>query len=152
LFFLLISFAAAKACNIPADKARSLSGLLSIIVLSVGIYIGIKQIKKSNNDSLSYKQAVFSGVKISLITAVLVSLYGLLYCTIINPDYATFMVNETQKSLQNSGLTAEDISSKLNSVKQQYSTSMQMMQGFIGQTVMGTIASLIIGLFMKTKP
>jgi hypothetical protein len=150
--WLLLSFAVVKSFNIPADKSRALSGLLSIVVLTIGVYLGIKKVRKNNNGVLLYKNAAFTGIKISLITAVIVSLYSLLYCTVINPDFTDFMVKEAEKALISSGATPQEIAIKSEAIKKEYSISMLVMQGFIGQTVMGSIASLIIGIFMKTKP
>lgn len=149
--WLLLSFAVLKSFNVPPDKARAVTGMLSVIVQGIGIYLGINQVKKNNDGSLSYKQAVFTGIKISLIVAVIVSIYALLYCTVINPGYAEFMVKETEKSLVSSGFPPDEIGKKLEGAQQMYSTQMQVMQGFIGQTIMGTFASLILGIFMRTK-
>ena len=61
------------------------------------------------------------------------------------------MIKDAEKTLIASGATPQEISLKLVSIKSEFSTSMQVMQGLIGQTVMGAIASLIIGFFLRTK-
>ncbi len=81
----------------------------------------------------------------------MVSLYSLFYCTVINPDLGELMAKETEKSLLQSGMPLEAMAGKLDKVRQEFSTSRQVIQSLIGQTFVGSIASLIIGIFIKTK-
>ena len=137
--------------DILAYNARTLAGLLSIIVLILGIYFGLREAKSKNQNTLTFKMSLIIGIKISLVTAFLVSIFSFFYCTIINPNFAVFMVNEAEKSLMASGLPPQEMSIKLAHIKSEYSTSMQVIQALIGQTFVGTIASCIIGFFIKTK-
>lgn len=149
--WLLLSFAVISALGISPLRSRALSGLFSILILVMGVLLGLREAKKKNNDQISYKVAVITGIKISLVTAIIVSLYSLLYCTLINPGFPEVMAAETEKSLTAAGFPPEEIASKLSAVKQEFSAPMQVMQSLVGQAVMGTIASLIIGLFIRTK-
>ena len=137
--------------SIPASRIRSYSGLFSLFILIFGIYFGIKQAKRANENTISYAQAIKTGIGISLITAIIVSVFTYLYCVVINPGYADFMMKETQNELIKSGTSMQNISVQLQKIKQQFSTASQVMMALVGQFVIGCIASAIISLFLKTK-
>ena len=61
------------------------------------------------------------------------------------------MVREAEKTLIAARNTPEVINQQLEKVRNQFSTSMQVLQGLIAQSVVGTLSSLVLGLFMKTK-
>jgi hypothetical protein len=137
--------------GIPATQIRAYGGLFSILILVIGIYLGMKKTKANGGGALSYGQAVKTGVIIAFITALIVSLFGLLYGTVINPGYADFMVKDTQHTLSAAGLSPAEISKRLEGVRKEFSTGAQVGESLIGQTVVGSIASLILGWFMRTK-
>lgn len=137
--------------DIPATQVRAYGGLFSILILVIGIYLGMKAVKKENAMNISYGQAVKTGILISVITGIIVALFSFLYCTVLNPGYADFMVSETQKAMVNAHASANEINDKLISVKKQFSTGSQVMQALVGQIAVGSISSLIIGLFIRSK-
>lgn len=136
---------------IPASEIRSYSGLFSLLILIFGIYFGIRQAKRANENAITYAMAIKTGIGISFITAIIVSVFTYLYCVVINPGYADFMVKETKNELIKSGTSAKDIAMQLEKVKQQFSTGSQVMMALVGQFVIGCIASAVISQFMKTK-
>ncbi|HMH31539.1 MAG TPA: DUF4199 domain-containing protein [Puia sp.] len=137
--------------SIPAADIRSVSGLFSILILAMGIYWGIREEKRKMANTLTFGQAVKTGTMISLITAVLASIFTFLYCTKINPGYSDFMVRDTQQTLTEAGKSPDEINQRLASVRKEFSTGAQVAMALVGQLVMGTIATLIIGLFLRTK-
>src|SRR5882672_7608346 len=66
--------------SIPATQIRSYSGLFSLIILAMGIYLGLKQARTRNENRLTYGQAVKTGILIASVTAVLVAAFTWLYC------------------------------------------------------------------------
>ncbi len=137
--------------SIPAADIRSVSGLFSILILAMGIYWGIREEKGKMGNTLTFGRAIKTGIVITLVTAVLVSISTLLYCTKINPGYADFMVRDAHQTLIEAGKSPDEINQRLVSVRKEFSTGIQVGMALIGQLVMGTIATLIIGLFLKTK-
>jgi hypothetical protein len=136
--------------SIPASQIRSYSGLFSILILVLGIYLGMRQTKLQNG-TLTYGQAVKTGVIIACITALLVAFFSYLYCTVINPGYAGFMIRDTENTLKAAGKTPREISLELEKVCKQFTTGTQVGMALTGQAVAGTLASLILGLFMRNK-
>ncbi len=137
--------------SIPAADIRSVSGLFSILILAIGIYWGIREEKREMDNTLTFGRAVKTGIMISLITAVLVSTSTFLYCTKINPGYTDFMVRDTQQTLIEAGKSPDEINQRLTSVRKEFSTGAQVGMALIGQLVIGTIATLIIAMSLKTK-
>jgi hypothetical protein len=130
--------------QIAAANIRSVSGILSLIILLAGIYKGMKDDNR-----------IKTGIGISLITAVILSLFTFFYCTLINPGYAGFMVDQTRQSMAAAGKSSIEINSRLNSVRKEFSTGAQVMMALISQLVIGTIASCIFYYILrkhKKKP
>jgi hypothetical protein len=134
----------------PAN-IRGFTGLLTILILATGIYTTMQAVKKQQANHLTYGQALKAGVIVAIITAVLTALFGFIYCQFINPGYAQYMLAEAQKVMVATGETKQQIAEDSKSVISEYSTGMQVAQALIGQTVVGTVVSLIMGLFIKSK-
>ena len=137
--------------SIAATDIRSYSGLFSILILVVGIYLGLKQARLRADGVLTYGQAVKTGVLIACVTAVLVACFSWLYCSVINPGYADFMVRDTERALAAAGKTPQEINQRLADVRKEFSTGMQVMQALVGQAVVGSVVSLILGAFLCSR-
>ena len=137
--------------SIAAIDIRSYSGLFSILILVVGIYLGMKQARLRAAGVLTYGQAVKTGVLVACVTALLVACFSWLYCAVINPGYADFMVRDTGRALAAAGKTPQEIGQRLVDVRKEFSTGMQVVQALVGQVVVGSIAALILGAFMRTR-
>ena len=137
--------------RIPAADIRSVSGLFSILILIIGIYWGMKEEKRKMGNTIDFGRAVKTGIMISLITAIIVSITTFLYCTTINPGYADFMVRDAQQALIAAGKSPDEINQRLISVRKEFTTGAQVGMALVGQLVVGSIASLIIGLVVRTK-
>ncbi len=67
------------------------------------------------------------------------------------PDYTEFIVADAEKTLKAAGWPAGKIAGELENVRKQFSTTAQVAMALVGQAVVGTLASLILGLFSRTK-
>ena len=137
--------------QIPAAKIRAYSGLFGLIILILGVYYGIKEAKRKNENQITYGKAIKTGVLISLMTAAMVAFSGFLYCTIINPGYQEYMVKEAERTLIAAKKTPEEINQQLIKVRSYFSTGSQVKQALIVQSVVGSVSSLVIGLFVRTR-
>jgi hypothetical protein len=137
--------------RLPATDVRSLGGVFSIVILVIGIAWGMRAVRAENGGVLTYGQAVKTGIIVACITGVIVALFTWLYCTVINPGYTDFMVADAQRSLVSAGKAAPETAAELDSVRKQFSVGAQVVQALIGQAVVGSIASLILGAFLRTK-
>lgn len=137
--------------SIPAANVRSIGGLFSIVILVVGICWAMLEVRRHQAGLLTYGQAVKTGVLVACITAVIVAVFTWLYCTVINPGYTDFMVADAERTLRAAGKTPEAMAAELESVRKQFGTGSQVGQALIGQVVVGSLASLVLGAFVQSK-
>ena len=149
----VIAFSLSKQAHlhISAATLRGLTGLLTLVILGIGIYIGMNRIKAASGGTLTYGQAVFIGFIIALVTAVITAIVSFIYCTAIDPAYTAYMVEETQKAMLASGKSAAEVTAATPALQQQWSTGGQVIQALIGQTVCGTVIALVMASLLKQK-
>jgi len=148
-FLVLMKCLSTHYWNMPADTIRGIVGLLSIPIQFIGIYIAMQNAKKASG-TLTYGQALKTGVIVAITIAIVVSVFSFLYCT-FNPHYAADMVQDAQKFMRAAHETEQQISTDSVKVAAEFTTGMQVTEALVGQFVMGTIMSLILGLFLKGK-
>jgi len=137
--------------NINPANIRGIIGLVSLIILGIGIYMGMQSVKRANHGQLSYGQALLTGFLIALTVGIIMAVLGLIYTVAINPGYAGHMVAEGKKAVLANGESPEDIAKGIAGLQKQFAPSMQVIQALSGQTAAGTIISLIMGIFVKSK-
>lgn len=137
--------------GMQAATVRGISGLLTIVIQGTGIYFSMKGTKAVQNGSLTYRQAFKAGVIVAVITALITAFCGFIYCTVINPGYADYMVNEARKVMIANGESSKQIAQELVSVKWEFSTAGQVIAALVAQSLVGTILSSILSIFMKSK-
>lgn len=137
--------------SIAAANVRAIGGLFSIVILVMGITWAMLEVRRQQEGQLTYGQAVKTGALVACITAVVVAVFSWLYCTVINPGYTEFMVADAERTLRAAGKAPGEIASQLGVVRKQFSTGAQVGEALVGQAVVGTLVSLIVGAFVRTK-
>lgn len=133
------------------SSIRGLTGLLTILIQAIGIYMGLNAVKNSQSNSLSYWQGVKTGVTIAVITAIITSACSFLYCTVINPSYTDYMVQAAERELIESGEEKSQIVAHLAEVRKNFSAQAQAGMAFVGQLVVGSAISLVLSPFVQNK-
>jgi Protein of unknown function (DUF4199) len=133
------------------DNIRGIGGLLTILILGIGIYVSMRNARNTQNQVISYGQATMAGITVAIITALIMAVSAFVYCEFINPGYAEYMVNEAHKVMIANGESPKQIADHLVDERRQFSTGMQVMMALVGQSVVGTILSLIMAIFIKSK-
>jgi len=151
-FFSFVNWLNTKySFGMQTDSIRGISGLITVLILAIGIYLSMKSVKIKQQGMLTYGQAIRAGITVAVITALITALFSFIYCTMINPGYQEYMVNEAKKAMLARGESEQDIAQHLISVQREFSTTAQVLMALIAQSVVGTIISLIMALFIKTK-
>ena len=145
------SFLKSLSLDTPLSTLRTLTGVLGLVILFIGIFYGVKKSRDNSSHKFTYLQAVKSGVIISIIVAIMVSTFSFLYVTTINPDFANDMVKEAEQSLKQSGAAPEEISRRLVSIREEFSVSSQIIIPLIAQSTMGTVFSFVLAIFLRSK-
>jgi hypothetical protein len=151
VFSIADSLNQSENLNINPASIRGVIGLLTLIILGIGIYMGMQSVKRANQGQLSYGQALLSGFLVALTVGIIMAALGLAYTCIINPGYAEHMVAEGKKALLVNDRSAGDIATGVVNLQKEFTPSMQVTQALVGQTVAGTVMSLIMGIFVKSK-
>jgi hypothetical protein len=133
------------------SSVRDLTGLLTILIQAIGIYMGLNAVKNSQNNSLSYWQGVKAGVTIAAITAVIMSACSFLYCTVINPSYTDYMVQAAQREMIEAGEAKNQMAAHLADVRKNFSTPALVGMAFAGQLIIGSAISFILSAFIQNK-
>ena len=136
--------------GIQVATIRGIGGLLSIPIQAIGIYMAMQNFKTLTG-RLTYTDAIKTGALVAITIAVVVALFSLLYCRVINPGYAAYMVKDAQKAMIASGESAQEVKDHSTQVAQEFTAGTQVMEALVGQFFSGFIMSLIIGLFIKTR-
>ena len=133
-----------------ASTIQGVGGLLSIPIQAIGIYIALQNFKKING-WLTYGQAVKTGVTVAITIAVIVAVFSFLYCKFLNPGFADFMLKDAQKAMLANGKTQEQVLKSSKAISAQFTAGSQAFMALAGQFLVGTVISLIIGMFVKKQ-
>jgi len=141
----------ANSWGLQPATIRGISGLLTILIQAIGIYFSMTATSKIQNDIITYGQAFKAGLTVAIITALITAFCGLIYCTVINTGYSDYMVNEAHKAMAAYGKSPKQIADDLAGIKWQFSTVGQVIQALVAQTVVGSLVSLVMAIFIKSK-
>jgi hypothetical protein len=130
---------------------RGITGIVSLLILGIGIFAGMQRIKRQQHGMLTYKQAILAGILIALICGIITALFSFIYCQLINPHFAADMLAESRKLMIAQGVAESQVAINLAEIHKQLTTPILVMQALLGQSLAGTIISLVMALFIKTK-
>jgi hypothetical protein len=130
---------------------RSLTGLVTLIILGIGICLGMQATRKHHGGALSYKQAFLSGLVVAGATGVIVAICTFVYWQFLNPGLPDYLLSESKKIMISNGENAADMATHLASLQKELTMPVQVFEAFVGQSVGGTILSAILALFLRTK-
>lgn len=135
----------------------ALGQYLGIIILSgimiLCIVLGLKEIKRKKYEGkINYAQALFSGITISAIAAIVLAIFNYLYFYFSYPaEYVEYVMKMTKEVLEATNTKPEDITKALEDTKQTYTAINQFGSALIGTIIMGIIVSSIASAFIRNK-
>lgn len=151
-FFTLVNgLNTSNGWGMQPSGIRGISGLLTILIQATGIYLAMQAVKKEQDNVLTYGQALKTGLLVAVLTAAITAFCSFIYCAVLNPGYARYMVTEAQKVMIADKETQQQIAEHTKAMQAEFSTGMQVIQALVGQFFVGTVVSLIMGIFVKTK-
>lgn len=151
LFLIGCNLNAHYSWNIAPMTIRGLTGLVTLLILSIGIFIAMQNVKKLNQGFITYKLAIQTGIIVSLVSGITAALCSFIYCSYINPGYAAYIVSESKKTMLAQGEATMQITTDVTELQKQLSVTVQVMQSLVGQFVSGTVISLVMAFFIRTK-
>ena len=103
-------------------------------------------------DEFGYGSALGAGVMISLFSALLALVTTFLYFGVSNPNFVEVMLRAQAATLEAQGRSADQIEQIQKISGTFMKLPMQMVFGFFGSLLFGTIISLISAAFLKRNP
>ncbi|CAL2102943.1 conserved membrane protein of unknown function [Tenacibaculum sp. 190130A14a] len=126
-----------------------LSGILGIIAMIVFIVLGIKKFKNDNSGYLTFGQALKVGVGIAVISAVISTIYTLVFTNVIMPDFQEQMLEVQKQAWMDAGLNDEQIESSAEMTKKFQSPFISVPVSLVMAAFLGFVFSAISGAIMK---
>jgi Na+-translocating ferredoxin:NAD+ oxidoreductase RnfE subunit len=127
--------------------------LLSFLISIGCIVYGIKAFKADNGGFLSLGEALKTGLGVALVAGILGSLFTLLFITVIEPDFATQMMEVSRDKMieSNPNMTDEQMDMAISIQEKMMSPGILFAISIISTLFIGFIISLIAGLIMKVN-
>ncbi len=156
LLFILY-FLIGNISGLGRPKA-GIAAFLIFNLINFVIYIGLLVfvIKNHRDEDLGgfidIKRSIWIGTGVAIIAGVLSSIFGYIYMTVIEPDYAANMMAETIEMLESWGMEEEQLEEELAGKEEEFDPTRTTIQGIISTPFIGALCSLIIGATLKKGP
>lgn len=124
------------------------------IAIMVGIIVyGLKAFKLENEGFLSVSESLKVGLAISLIAAIIGTIYNYIFMTVIEPDFVTQSLDIAREQMvtQNPDMTQEQMDMAMGISEKMMTPLVMSAMGIIMTLFLGFIVSLISGLIMKVN-
>lgn len=120
------------------------------IMLGIIVY-GLRAFKLENGGFLSVSESLKTGLAISLIAAIIGTIYNYVFMTFIEPDFVNQSIEIAREQMltQDPGMTQEQMDMAMGITEKMMTPTIMAAMGIIFTLFLGFIVSLIAGLFMK---
>ena len=126
------------------------TGFFSVIIPILGLSFGLRQKRKELGGKLTFGEGVKAGLIISVISAVIASLFVFIFLSFF-PQVTDSFLEYARQLIIESGGTEETASATIEQLRAQFQPLPQAIYMFFGTVITGTIISLIVSAFIKTK-
>jgi len=125
------------------------TGVLGFLAMVIILVIGIKKFKESKGGFLTWGQAVKIGVGISVVSAILATIYNLIFINFIEPGFMSQMMEIQQQAWADAGMSGDQIEQSLEMAKKFQNPAVTTAIGILAAAFFGFIISAIAGAIMK---
>ncbi len=128
------------------------SMLVSGLVLILCIVLGIRWYRNNTlGGTISYLQALVVGIVISASTGLVYALYNFISVSFFYPNFMDEFVRASQAQIQAGGLGPDQTAELMASVKRNASLPLMALSNLVRLTIIGSVLSSIIALFLRRK-
>lgn len=125
---------------------------LPVIFMIVIIIGGQQQMVKANSDyQISLGSLFKAGFVITILTAVFMVIYFIIYANFIEPDFVNKILDISKVEMAKKGLSEEQTESAIEMSKKFMSPVFMAIMSLISNTVIGSIASIIGAAIFKNE-
>lgn len=104
------------------------------------------------DQNFGYGSALGVGVMTALISAVISTLFGILYSRFINAGFADVLIEYKTSVMEAQGKPPQMIEGAQKFMRFMFNPAIQLIFGIVVGTIFGTIISLIAAIFFRRKP
>ncbi|WP_297804290.1 DUF4199 domain-containing protein [uncultured Polaribacter sp.] len=123
--------------------------VIFFVVLTGFIVMGMKQFKSSNGGFMSWGEAVKIGVGLTMISAVIVTIYNQIFMNFIEPDLMQQMSALQEQQWIDAGLSSDQIENSKKMMEKFQGPVISSAVGLVASAFFGFIVSAIAGAVMK---
>ena len=128
------------------------TGYFAVIIPLLTYYYGIREKRDQYLDgTITFGRAFGSGILISLITSVILTIFMFIYVEYINPEWFESGVAYEMQKLEAAGYSGQEIGMKLTDFAYLYSTPTQLIVTFFGTLIQGFLISIAMAFTLKKK-
>ncbi len=129
---------------------NTLGRIITVVLIT---YLGLKSFKSANNDSISLKQCLKIGFFIAIVAGLTYASFNLIFTTVLEPEYVIEIQEAAAAEVlrENPNMPADQLEAANTLSGYILQPGVMALFSVIGAIFYGLIASLIIGLVMRTK-
>ena len=126
------------------------SGYIAILIPIIVLWRALSE-KRQASGSLSYGAAFKSGLIISFIAALFISVFFALYIFAINPRWLDLGLAYERSKLLGLGITEEEIILQTDAMAALYTPQIQIASAFFGTLIQGIGLSITLAFFIRRR-
>ncbi len=152
-FVVFLVFGDFSKMNSADFQKVEMLGYLRYIILLLTVIFAVRYFKKQNGGVGSFRSLFLAGVYTVLVVALLVGIMEMVYMY-MNPGFMEQYAEITSKRMMEQGASAEKMAAYKKEMEQYKWMASPVGMGifyFFETAVLGTIMSLIVALFARTK-
>jgi phosphoribulokinase len=131
----------------------SYTNFVALIIPVVTLYLGIKEKRDSSpKGEITISKGVYTGVVISLISALITTIFMFLYYNYINPNFISIGIAFQKQKLIERGKSEAQIAAQINQIKEMFQVSYQLIFVILSSIGTGVTISLAISALLKRSP
>jgi len=131
---------------------RDFSGTIPVVIFAAGLFLGMREIRKKDyNNEINYGQAIFSGLAISILIALVLGFLNTLYYGLVNTGYAERVVSNFQAISKGLNLKPDVIALQIKDIRESYLPFNQFKGTLLFFSLIGIILSSIFSSILRTK-
>lgn len=139
--------------GIDKTGAANWLGWIAIPFYIFFLWMAMRDRKRDDyGGTISYGQCIGTGLMVGVSAGILVAIFMYIYATWINPGMADMVIQNQMAGWKARGMTADQISRAESMTRFFSSPSMEAIFALLGDILMATIFSLIVALFVRSKP
>lgn len=146
LFFLGFHSDPAK---MQSAQLIGLAGTIAIVVSGLVLGIRARRADWPIEKRFGYGQALVSGILLGVFATLFMSVFQMLYTTLINPGFLDVIMQQQTAKLEASGMPSEQVDKALGIMRMMLSPAAQFIVGFISGIFWCLVISLIVAAFLK---